>query len=61
MHGKHFGRILQLVRRLRRHGLMQFNKEPNLNAPAEFPCVEMSFVGPQHAFAAFKMTHPSCS
>ena len=42
-------------------GLQVFNSEPNHWGCDGYGCVEFSFVGPTHAFRAFRMTHPSGS
>ena len=39
-------------------GLALFNKEVNTWSPV--PCSEFSFIGPEHAWRAFRRDHPSC-
>lgn len=60
VHSRRFVMIAALMRRIRQHGLMMFSKEPNLWAPPQVGCAEFSFVGREHAFRAFRATHPSC-
>jgi len=41
-------------------GLALFSKEPNHWGCNGYACVEISLVGPEHAWAAYQLTHPSC-
>jgi len=62
MHPSNFSMIVKLVNKIQSAGLQIFNKEINhwvSHYSGRF--VEMSFVGPDHAFRAFQLTHPSCN
>lgn len=61
VHGQSFVDIFRLAEQMHTCGLALFSKEPNHWGCDGYKCVELSFVGPQHAWESYKLSHPSCA
>ena len=60
VHGQNFTRIFRLVEQMHACGLALFSKESNHWGCDGYRCVELSFISPEHAWEAYKLSHPSC-